>query len=169
MATKQADKFANKFFGTVTESAANTLTFKEIQTNVDIMTKRAWVLHRLEWSLLSAEIVKIAADDDTIEAALVSSDKITALGLDNPAVIDRLDIGRFIATSGGQLVFKPFVRDFAALPGGGLIITPRPLFVAVKGTSLASALTVSCRGYYTSMELSADEYLELVDFYRIVS
>jgi len=62
----------------------------------------------------------------------------------------------------------PFVRDFSGLPGGGLIIAPRPLFVAVKGNSLATAVTASLRAYFTVINLSADEYLELVDFYRIV-
>jgi hypothetical protein len=41
--------------------------------------------------------------------------------------------------------------------------------VAIEGTSLASAGTAQVRGYFLQKQLKADEYLELVDFYRIVS
>lgn len=164
------DSFANKFYGSVTESAANTLTFSEIQTNISVMDKVAWVIHRLEWYLTPAQIALIADDQDAIQMALVSSQQITALGLDNPAVIDMQQISKGQATAVGYTIRTiPFTRGFESLPGGGLIIAPRPLFIAIKGTGLASAGGVSVRGYYTARELKADEYLELVDYYRIVS
>lgn len=169
MALQSKDKFANKLYGACVESAANTLTFKEIQTNVDIFSKQAWILHRLEWYLSGTQVDKILQAADWISAALTSSDKLTSLDLSSPGVIDLMELGIHSLTAVGyQFTQKPFVRDFSNLPGGGLIISPRPLYVAVKGESLASAVTVAVRGYFTALTLTADEYLELVDFYRIV-
>jgi len=169
MAGASKDKFANKFFGYSLESAANTLTFREIQTNVDMMSKRAWVLHKLEWFFSPVDLDKLIAGQDRISAALVSSDKLTALDLNSPGVIDLIDFGILFASAVGQSFYtQPFTRDLTGLPGGGLIVAPRPLYVAVKGTSLGSAVTANVRGYYTNLDMSADEYLELVDFYRIV-
>jgi hypothetical protein len=163
------DLYANKFYGSVVESAANTLTFKEIQTSVDTFSKRAWILHRLEWYIPPASVNLILAADDVIQLALVASDKLSALDLSSSAVIDLMELSQSLATAVGFAHrVMPFARDFNTYPGGGLIITPRPLYVAVKGASLASAVTVAVRGYFTAKELSADEYLELVDFYRIV-
>lgn len=163
------DKFANKFYGAVTESAANTLTFTEIQTNVDIFAKRAWILHRLEWYAPPATLDMLLAAADALTFALTSSNKLTTLGLDAAGVIDYGEISPFVATYvAASLQYKPFIRDFGNLPGGGLIIAPRPLYVAAKGVSVAAASTWQCRGYFTQLEMSADEYLELVDFYRIV-
>jgi len=170
MAEKKGDRFANKFYGTVVESAANTLTFKEIQTNVDTFSKRAWVLHRLEWYIPAAQIDKLTASGDFLDCALVSSDKLAALSLASAGVIDLFTLAAAPVYTGVGFTTQqmPFIRDFSEMPGGGLIIAPRPLYLAVKGTSLASALTVELRGFFTNLELNADEYLELVDFYRIV-
>lgn len=171
MPASQTDKFANKFYGAVTESAQGTLTFAEIQTNVSVFDKVAWVLHRLEWYISTTILDLLAGDKDYLSMALVSSNKISALGLDNPAVIDlynlvMLDYG---TPGNNQILEFPMIRDFSQLPGGGVIITPRPLYVALVSDSIATPATAACRGYFTIRQLAADEYLELVDFYRIVS
>lgn len=166
---KKTDAYANKFYGTVTESGASTLTFAEIPTNVDVFTKRAWILHRLEWYTNPDNRSLLLASDDAIKIALTSSDKLTALGLDTAGVIDLLELDVVFKTAVGIAPFEqPLKRDFTELPGGGLIIAPRPLYIAVQGVSIAAAVTASVRGYFTSVDLSADEYIELVDFYRIV-
>lgn len=166
---KKTDAFANKFYGTVTESDANTLTFAEIQTNIDVFARKAWILHKLEWFLSAAQLNKLLAEDDVLTAALCSSNKAATLSLSDASVIDLFQIdARLVSQAGFELRYSPISRDFSSLPGGGLIIAPRPLFVAVKGTSLASAIAAEVRGYFTAVDLNADEYLELVDFYRIV-
>jgi len=163
------DKYANKFYGKVTESAANTLTFAEIQTNVSVFDKMAWVLHRLEFYIPKASFDLVTNTADVLDVALTGSENISSLELDNPAVIDRFHLFMKEATSVGfQFFQQPIIRDFNNMPGGGLIVSPRPLFLAAEGVSLASPATVEVRGYFTTVALSADEYLELVDFYRIV-
>lgn len=169
MARESKDQYANKFYGTVTESGATTLTFSEIPTNVDVFSKQAWILHRLDWYLPAASLDLIVGNLDEVRLALTSSDKITSLDPSNPAVIDTFVIGGHFATSVGFAYRdNPMIRDFSNLPGGGLIIAPRPLFIGILGVSIASAATGSVRGYFTQRTLSADEYLELVDFYKIV-
>lgn len=163
------DVYSNKAFGEVVESAANTLTFKEIQTNVSIFDKAAWIIHRIEWYLDNTALGLLGASDDKIEVALTASNAITTLALSNASVIDKFEVGiRYVSAAGFAYKALPDSRDFSALPGGGLIIAPRPLFIAVKGTSIASAVTASMRFYFTQIELAADSYLELIDFYRIV-
>lgn len=169
MASKQTDKFANKFYGYSTLSAANTLTYHEIQTNVDVFAKKAWILQRLEWYLDPGDIDKIIASGDSITMALTSSNVMTTLGLDAPAVIDICLLTVNFATAVAyNLLSMPIVRDFSNLEGGGIIIAPRPLYIGATSASIATAITAKCRGYFLSADLNADEYLELVDFYRIV-
>jgi len=163
------EQYANKFYGSVTETAANTLTFKEIPTNVDVFSKIAWVLHRLEWFVAQTDLDKIAGANDEIRMALCSTDKLTTLALNDAGLIDLCTASSIMVTlASWQFFNKPFIRDFSTMPGGGLIIAPRPLYIAAQGNSLASAITAEVRGYFTAQELKADEYLELVDFYRIV-
>ena len=165
------DLFANKFYGTVTESAANTLTFGEIQTNVNLMSRTAWVVHRLEWFLDEASIGRIVASGDALRMALTSSNKMSSLGLDDPGVVDILTLSALAigAAASGLLENIPYIRDFSRLPGGGLIVVPRPLYVAAEGVSLGAAITIELRGYFTQRELSDSEWFDLIDFYRILS
>lgn len=164
------DNYANKGFATCTESAAATLTFTEIQTNVNVFDKVAWVLHRIEWYIPYATYALFDASGDELSAALTASDKITSLDLSNPGVIDLMTMTKFLGTAVGySYEHFPIARDFGSLPGGGLIIAPRPLFLAIKGTGNATVATAKCRFYFTAKVLKADEYLELVDFYRLVS
>lgn len=166
--TAARDQFANKFYGTVTESAANTLTFAEIQTNVSVFDKQAWILHRLEWYINPA-MLQLSAADDRFTVALTNSNSITSLGLNDAAVIDEWELNCHFATAVGLAdIQQPIIRDFTQLPGGGIIIVPRPLFVACKGTSLGAAGSAQVRGHFTVKELKADEYIELIDYYRIV-
>ena len=164
------DTYANKFYGSVTESGANTLTFSEIKTNVDVFSKKAWILHRLEYSWPRATMQLLVATVDALEMALTSSDNLSDLSLASPGVIDKMEksYAAYGTPANAMLSENPILRDFTQFPGKGLIIAPRPLFLAVVGVDLASAATVEVRGYFTSIDLKAEEYLELVDFYRIV-
>jgi len=164
------DVYTNKFYGAVTESAASTLTFAEIPTNVSVFEKQAWVLSRLEWYLRSSDYDYLISVADGINLALTNSNSMTSLALNNPGVIDTMRVGiKFATAVGFEFVSAPIIRDFSGLPGGGVIIAPRPLYVAIQGVSIASACYAEVRGYFTTKTLSGDEYLELVDFYRIVS
>lgn len=163
------DRYTNKAYGTVTESAANTLTFSEIQTNEQVFSKRAWIISRIEWYLSGSQYTKLAAADDVISLALTSTNQIASLSLASAGVIDLLEVGLLFSTAVAYTMLQnPIIRDFSSLPGGGIIIAPRPLYLAAKGTSLATAVTASMRFLFQVTELKADEYLELVDFYRIV-
>lgn len=169
MAKGNALEFSNKAYGTVTESAANTLTFSQIQTNISIMEKVAWVISRIEWYFTPAQIALLVDDADAFEVALTSSNKVATLSLADSAVIDYMMVRKFVSTAvGWQFISPMWTRDFSMLPGGGLIVAPNPLYVAIKGTGLASAGGVGMRFYWSRQELSPDQYLELLDFYRIV-
>jgi hypothetical protein len=163
------DGFANKFYGSCTESAANTLTFNEINTGQNMFDKKAWILHRLEWDIDLAIVQALAAAGDGFTMALTSSNLINTLALSSPMVIDRLLYEhQFFTAVAAQAMNTPVIRDFTGMPGGGLLIAPRPLYVAAQGTSLAAAQTAEVRGYFTQIDLNAQEYVDLLDFYRLV-
>lgn len=162
------DKYVNKAFAQVTESAANTLTFSQLSTGGQLFQKKAWIINRIEWFWTARAV--LAATADYLQAALTSSNKMVGLGLDDPAVIDMMEWHCLLTGTGGNLDMyeQPSIRDFTNLPGGGLIIPGYPIFIAANGASLASAQTVSARIYFTLIDLKADEYIELVEALRMV-
>ena len=160
--------YADKFYATVTESAAGTLTFGEIRTNINRGSSVGWILHRIEWMVGLANWNALADASDAIHFALTASDKITTLDMSDPGVIDWMEVTKKMSTDVGfQTHVDPTIRDFANMPGGGILIYPSPLFVAVQGVSIATARTAVCRGYYTQIDLSDKDFIDLIGFYSL--
>ncbi len=175
MAVKRvSDAFANMATINCIESAANTLTFKKLETAFGTFEKIAWIVHRLEY-FLNSPSTAFNGTDDTLTVALTVSNTmsslITATAIADPAIIDNVAFARFDfgAAASGNFFEKPYVRDFTQLPSGGLIIPPAPLYGAIQGSGLASVGLCTMRIYYTIKELATDEYWELVEARRLLS
>lgn len=164
------DKFANLAVIGVTESAANTLTFKKLETGISLFEKMAWIIHRIEYYV---EVLAAAfnGDADFLDLGISTTDQLTAVSFSNNAVVDKLEVQRsdFGAAAVAILQQKPLYKDFTNLPGGGLILPPNPLYGFICGGGLASARSATIRLFYTNYPLSADEYWELVESRRLIS
>lgn len=161
------DIYANIAHIQVTESANNTLTYKKLETGISLFEKVAWVLVRLEYYWRLRAPVSAAK----VEMGISTSNNPAAIEVDEVAFVDvtmveRLDLG----TPGEALIWAyPIIRDFAQLPGGGIIVPPNPLYLAVKGTSQTETMVVDVRMYYTVKQLKGDEFWELVEARRMIS
>ncbi len=175
MATKRiTDTFSNMATITCLESAANTLTYKKLETSFGTFEKIAWMVHRIEYFFYGAS-TNFNGTDDALNVALMTGNSRTSLftsdTFTDPQVIDlqsfmRLDFG---AAASGFLMTRPYGHDFGNLPGGGLIVPPAPLYGAIQGFGLAAASSVVMRIYYTIKELAVDEYWELVEARRLLT
>lgn len=166
MSDKRTDKYVNIVTRAFTMSAANTLTFSELQLGFNLFDKIGLVVHRLEYEFSS--IGQMTTTADSFQIALTTSDKIVGLGSDQIEVIDvgvlyRHDFG---AAASGQMLFYPYVHDFSMLPGGGLLVPPKPLYVAMLTGGFATAATGVLRVYFTMQPLADTEYLELLETRR---
>lgn len=165
-----ADKFCNTAVIQCTESAANTLTFKKLETGVPLFEKVAWLIHRLEYFINDISATQFNATGDYMTLALTASAAVATLTMEDPACIDLLQVRRSdfgAAANAGMDVF-PWVRDFTTLPGGGIIVAPNPLYLAAKGAGLVAASASLVKILYTNYPLSPDEYWELVESRRII-
>lgn len=168
------DRFANMATINNIESAANTLTFKKLETSFGTFEKVAWIIHRIEYYLNSPSTAWNGTDD-TLTVALTVSNSIASLitgaAITDPAIIDQVAFGRFDwgAAASGIMVEKPFVHDFTSMPSGGLIIPPAPLYGAIQGSGMASVGLCTQRIYYTIKQLATDEYWELVEARRLLT
>ena len=167
-------EFTNIAHIIVTESAANTLTFKKLETGISINQKVGWLVHKLEYYFQGVLLTGTTFDgtNDTFAGALCGSNSFTDIDdQSNPAILDlmylrRLDAG--VATS-MIVVSWPLIKDFSMLPGGGLLIPPSPLYLAAKGTGLAAAATLRVRIYYSPIDLKTEDYWQLLEMYRLTS
>lgn len=168
--TEASDKFANYAILGVTESAANTLTFKKLETGISLTEKVAWVIHRIEYLPSGLSTAVFNADQDAQYYGLSVSNAWSAVSLYENTIIDynaitRVDIG---AAASGSFVNRPQVKSFSSLPGGGILVPPTPLYLYAQGSGLVSATTVVARIHYTLRVLKVDEYWELVEARRVL-
>lgn len=163
------DKYANQAVITVTESAANTLTFKKLETGISLFEKQAWLISRVNYFI--SGIAQFNTSADALAMAITTTDQLTSLTLTNAAILDflyllRVDLG---TAASGMFLPMPLVSDMSGLAGGGLLVPPNPLYLGAVGTGLAAAVSVTAKFYYTTIELKAEEYWELVESRRIIS
>lgn len=167
---KAKEQFSQIGYLTVSESAAGTLTFAGLSVFSNVLGQKGMVIHRAEYFRLPAAIGLLIADDDRLEFGISGSNSMTDIDLDDPEVYDyNLCIMEAYGTAANILEFQdPILKDWSNLPGGGLLVPADRLYMWIRGSSLASAASMSVRFWYTILDLSAQDYLELAQALRVL-
>lgn len=166
MATaKQTDRYSNILTQSITMSGANTLTFQEVNIGISLFEKAGILISRIEYQPTMATVDLMTASSDDIIMAVTTSNQLTSLTPEQQSVIHQMDFARFDfgTAASGQFFSVPWQYDFGQLPGGGLLITPRPWYVAMQSVGLASAGSGYVRFYFTVVQLKPEEYFELLE------
>lgn len=164
------DKYANVAAVRVIETAANTQTAVKFDFPFSIMDKVALIINRIEyWTAL---LTPFAGAGDSLYLALTAAPLVTNLAAQNdPLIVDsHLKTLAFFGTAtSGQIIDGPYIKDFADLPGGGLLVAPNPLYAMAQGISLGAVTDSWIKLFYTYVELSSDDYWQLVESRRVIS
>lgn len=158
------DLYPNRAFETVVMSAADALTFSQVQFGVGLFQGVAAIIHRIEWFLSDNSIRELLADTDSLEVALTNRDDLTSI---RPVSQNVLAYKNRIALAAGTPgncihITSPLVSDFSQLGGGGLIIPANPLYIGMDTEGAAAASRVDAVIYLTFKELADSEYVELI-------
>lgn len=158
------DIYSNRAFETVTMSAANTLTFEQIQFGVGLFQGTALILNRIEWFPLGATILELVAVADHLEFALTNRDDLANLNPTNQSVLVRKRIQAVMVGAVVSLehIVTPLVSDLSGLPGGGLILPANPLYIGALTAGYANAAIVRAVLYFQFKQLTDAEYIELL-------
>lgn len=167
---KAIDKYANLAAVHPVEAVAGTAKFEKFAFPFSIMDKMGLLITRIEYLFLS--LTNLNSGGDSLECCLAVDNRITDLqDFANPSLVDAAYLARYDlgAAASGVLVQSPIVRDFSDLPGGGILVAPNPLYGGVKSNGAAGTMGCWVRLFYTYMELSADEYWQLVESRRVIT
>lgn len=165
------DKFANMALMKVVESAANTLTFLKLETGISINQKVAWLLSRVEYFLGTYGAATFNGDGDSVACGLSVGNSWTTPAMNEKAIVDIFSATRYDygAAASGFVIKDPVIRDLSTLPSGGLLVPPAPFYAFVKGVGLALPVTVYIRIYYTTIDLTTEDFWELAESFRPLS
>lgn len=163
------DNYSNQAYLAVTEATINTLAFNKLETAIAPFEKVAFLISRVNYDM-ALPAANFAATSDGILFGLCTSDQIASAGINNSAVVDRNSITRYdLGTAASGFYFRtPIEKNFADLPGGGLLVPPNPLYIFAQGIALGSVMTVSARMFYTVIKLKLDDFWELVEQRRMI-
>lgn len=165
---ERKDLYVNMLQQYVACSAANTLTFAEIDIGLNIFDKIGLLVNRIEYYPSSTTTQELVAATDILDMCLVQSNQIATIRIDERAVIDHVQIVPVLvgAIVSFVQVELPYARDYANMPGGGLLIAPRPLYVAIDSTGFTGAANMFVRVYFTIKKLGDSDYFELLESRR---
>ena len=159
------DEYANIFQITMTESAASTLTYFEINLGLTLFQKKAILINRVivDWGLTA--LASITAVGDALIVAITQSNQPTSLVLRDSSCVWKAQKGAKINGTPANLELVNVVEtyDLTAIPGGGEFIVPTPLYGAIHGVSLAAAMEVTMRMYFQVIDLKPEQYFELLE------
>jgi len=163
------DRFANVAALTVTMSAANTLTFGTLATNMGFLGRRdqalAMVIDEIQYQVPIAMVTEMTATGDDVLLAITSSELPTNLeDLTDRRIIDYMAVSNLALTAVGFQSFD-FPRRKQFFPP--LITAERTLFLAANSTGLASAHTCRARILYRVETLTGAELVELSEAFRL--
>lgn len=166
MPTNKIDEYSNVILADVTQSAANTLTFEELNLGFNIFDKYALLLQRWEvlWGI-SVE-AEIATNADSLSVAICADNTPSNLAFGDRRIIDTLRLQIQGAVTPVTRSY-PLMKDYTSLSGGGLLLIPKPFYLAVDSTGFAAAATVNFRLYFVIVPLKDADYLELLEARRI--
>lgn len=161
MAKSITDKYANVAYGTVTMSAANTLTFSQIQMGVGLFEGKALLVHRVNFRPYAAACREMVAATDAMYLALTTSNRLsTIFDVSDPAIVCQFHIvGVGVAVEKWTL---PLTMDYTSLPAGGKLLPANPIFLGMNSAGFAAAGVCRVELEFSFVELTAAEYLEVI-------
>lgn len=166
------DVYANQGYVEVIPAAANTLTFTELATFVSVFEKKAFLINRISYYLSIAALgSEMDAETDYAQFGLTVSNTWTTPQIGEASIFDWNSLQVILNAAGvsGHLYPQPFDKDFSTMPGGGLLVPSRPIYLFLKTNGWAIAGSAAARIYFTVKDLKAEEYWELVEATRLVT
>lgn len=169
------DVYANIGAIYVTMSAANTLTFQELQTYISVFDKKAMIIHKIIYAPSLASWQELDAEADVMRFGVSTSNLFTSAGpsdvYNRPDVVDFNHFYTLLSGTPADIDRRlgQFEKDFSTLAGGGLLIPARPVYGWMDTSGFAAAGQLAIRVYFTMKDITVDEYWELVESTRIVS
>lgn len=166
------DRYANIATMQVPMTAANTLTFADLETGMGIRAGRqaadAMLIDEIDYFIPKGAIEDMTTAGDSINLALCVSDGVTSLAdFTDRRILNFIQLSRadFGTAGNARISIMPVVRQFFP----PLVVGERKIFLGADSGGLASAFTPSARIYYRTVELTQGELLEISEIFRLVS
>lgn len=153
------DRFQNFLVFDITMSAANILTFQQINTGVSLGQGLGIVIDEIRYVPTLPSMRELTAATDDLKVSLCTTDTVSDIGdYGDSRVLDNLTIVTAVTNTGPPFVM-PFKHDFSP----PLIIATPTLHIGMATTGAAAASRCRMRVSFRYIKLTAQEYLEVAE------
>lgn len=168
---KVTDKFPQFMYMSITQSAANTLTFGQVSLGMGLFDYAGLIIQRIEYRLAKAGFQELVANADEIDIAVTGSNTITAIGTEQPEVYDRIELYANLVGAAANVnnIKMPIVHDFTGYDAGGILVPAQDIFIAADSSGCVAAVYAQVRLWYKVIKLTAADFIELVQRLRVLS
>lgn len=166
-ARNKTDMYSNILTQNVTQSSANALEFAEIDVGLNLFDKVGLLVSRIEFYNNQAHN-ELVANGDTLRMAVTQSNQIASISPAERSVINMLEwnVIDHGTPANATITQEPWMQNFADLPGGGILVAPKPLYFAIDSDGFTAASVGSLRMYFTIIKLKDADYFELLESRR---
>jgi len=160
------DRFANVGAAQVTESAANTITFQELQFPISLGAGVGLLIDQIDYYLTNDLVV--AAGDFVHMAWSLRDDVTTLVSSFNQRSIIHTCFKQIVVLSAVGFETDRWPWTYQFFPP--LLVAPNRgrLFLGVQGVSLSAAAIVQSRIYTRYLPLTDRDYLELAEAFDLI-
>ena len=165
MAKVKKDLFVNRAVQRITQSAANVLTFQQINFAVGVFQGVALILHKLLYHVGLSAWQEMITNAESFRVGLAVSSQIADIAMTHVEVINVQERCVSLAGVAANLVGpidQVITADFSPLPGGGILIPANPVYLAVSSAGLTTPVVCDLDMLFTFRELSDADYIELI-------
>ena len=172
MAEALRDLYANIITFDITQSAANVLTFDTVETNVGIDSSRrsgvAILVDEINYYIAAPAITEMTSVSDELIMGITISSGVTDLAdMTDRRILDQVSLLRadFGTAAAAQIIQFPIQKQFFP----PLIMAERQIHFGLASGGLASAARARCRIFYRSVQITAEQFVEIAEVFRLVS
>ena len=166
------DKYANILTAFVDQSAANIITFTEINTGLGIepdrKTARAMIIDEIEYHpRMLTGISQMTTHLDQMIAGITLSNNVSDLeDVTDRRILHAVNYFRFDGGTAANLVFERLPWIYQFFPP--LITAERKIYLGFDSVGLAAATRMTIRVYYRVVEIQQADFIELAEVFRLV-
>lgn len=165
------DRFANIFTASVIMTAANALTFGELNFGISLRDRIAIVIDQLFFYVPNSILDDMTTLADQISMALCASDQITSIfssGLGDRRIIFMKEIQRQDFGTAASATFLQQPLEVMFTPP--MIVLPNRLFIAMDTNGLATPGSCVMRMHFRTVKISQDDQLiEVLEAFQLSS
>ena len=165
MASKK-DVFTQQAYLSVTEDAAGTVKYAQLDTRFSLGTEVLWEINKIDYGPDGATLKELDAETDELIFGIAVSNQSDSPSLSDPAIVAYESLLPLVHGTPANL--EIFRRPIVVKYDPPLAILPQRLYLFVQSVGFAVPAGISARVHYREVKITPQLYREILETYLML-